>query len=184
MVGTAVRDKFLMGALFCNTSISKEENLGQLSSIVERRRATQAMLLPYRVGQGPLNLVCFLGQPPSVYREQQEAYPFKLREQLMMRCLSPPDSRAHLPTLSYSPGQSFYELIAACGLCSFTISSNCASGPLRAILRFNCVIHKIDVLKTMEKSSRILLHRKLAYIVASLLCVRSRLLIIEACNSL
>ena len=27
MVGTAVRDKLLMGALFCNTSISKEENL-------------------------------------------------------------------------------------------------------------------------------------------------------------
>ena len=27
MVGTAVRDKLLMGALFCNTSIPKEENL-------------------------------------------------------------------------------------------------------------------------------------------------------------
>ena len=27
MVGTIVRDKLLMGALFCNTSISKEENL-------------------------------------------------------------------------------------------------------------------------------------------------------------
>lgn len=27
MVGTAVRDKLLMGALFCNASISKEENL-------------------------------------------------------------------------------------------------------------------------------------------------------------
>ena len=27
MVGTIVRDKLFMGALFCNTSISKEENL-------------------------------------------------------------------------------------------------------------------------------------------------------------
>ena len=27
MVGTIVRDKLLMGALFCNMSISKEENL-------------------------------------------------------------------------------------------------------------------------------------------------------------
>ena len=30
MVGTAVRDKLFMGALFCNTSISKEENLVSL----------------------------------------------------------------------------------------------------------------------------------------------------------
>ncbi len=86
MVGTAVRDKLLMGALFCNTSIFKE-NLSA-SQLLRDDARFQAQFFLYRAGQGLLESLVSAFPPPAASSRTTRGASFKIARAIEMRCLA------------------------------------------------------------------------------------------------